>query len=253
MLISQASFIGIDPSSGRKPFIFAALNEDGKLLALDSGELEEVLAFVFGQEIATVVVNAPPRPNIGLVKKKLENQSLKHLHVRGTDMRLAEFLLRERGINISTTPSRVDFCSEWTQTGFELYSRLEKMTFKPYPTENAPRQVLETHPHAAFCALLGKLPLPKPTLEGRLQRQIILHEQGLSIKDPMAFFEEITRLRLMRGILPIESIYTAEELDALIASFTAFVAIQRPDDLTLVGAKEEGQIALPVGELKDKY
>jgi predicted nuclease with RNAse H fold len=253
MLFSHTTFIGIDPTAGRKPFTFAALDMDGKLLALTTCELDEVLAFVGGQQAATVAVNAPPRPNIGLVRKKLEKQSLTPSHVRGADMRLAEHLLRERGINVSATPSQTGFCSEWTQMGFDLYRRLEKMGFKPYPAAKASHQVLETHPHAAFCALLGQPPLPKPTLEGRLQRQVILHKQGLGIKDPMGFFEEITRHRLMHGVLPVELIYATGELDALVAAFTAFIAAQRPDELCFVGAKEEGRIALPVEELKERY
>ncbi len=67
------------------------------------------------------------------------------------------------------------------------------------PSEDTTHVWLETHPHAAFCALLGQLPLPKPTLEGRLQRQIVLYEQGMGIKDPMGFFEEITRHKLVAG------------------------------------------------------
>ena len=76
--------------------------------------------------------------------------------------------------------------------------------------------------------LLGQLPLPKPTLEGRLQRQLVLFEQDMGIKDPMEFFEEITRHRLLKGILPIECIYTSEELDALVAAFTAYLAVNQP-------------------------
>jgi hypothetical protein len=112
---------------------------------------------------------------------------------------------------------------------------------------------LETNPHAVFCALLGQLPLPKPTLEGRLQRQLALHAQGADITDPMDFFEEITRHRFLRGILPMEYIYTSEELDALAAAFTAWCVLNRPDEVIAVGEKEEGQLILPVAELREEY
>jgi len=262
MLSSHTSFIGIDPTAGRQPFTFAALDAECRLLALEGCELDEVLAFVGRQEVATVAVNAPSAPNIGMVKKKLEAQSLTpgygspksgYHYPRGVDMRLAEHELRGRGIIVSPTPGRAESCPEWMQLGFMLYRKLAGMGFQPYPAENATHQWLETHPHAAFCALLGQLPLSKPTLEGRLQRQLALYEMGVGIKDPMYFFEEITRHRLVKGILPLEAIYTPEQLDALVAAYTAYVAANKPDEILFIGAKEEGRIALPVGELKERY
>jgi len=252
MLFSHSAFVGLDPTSGRKPFTYAALDADGKLLALAAGELDEVLAFVSGQQAATVAVNAPPRPNLGLVRRKLEKQSLTPGHLRGADARMAEYDLRQRGIVVSATPSRAELCPEWIQLGFDLHRQLEKMGFKSFPAREGKYQVLETHPHAAFCVLLGQMPLPKPTLEGRLQRQLVLHERVLGIKDPMEFFEEITRFRLLKGILPLEFVYAAEELDALIAAYVAYLAANKPGDVSLVGAKEEGRIVLP-GEVKEKY
>jgi predicted RNase H-like nuclease len=130
---------------------------------------------------------------------------------------------------------------------------LNGMGFRPYPSENATHQWLETHPHAAYCALLGQILLPKPTLEGRLQRQLVLFEQDMGIKDPMEFFEEITRRRLLRGALPEEFIYSSEELDAIVAAFTAHLAASRPEEVVWVGDKQEGQIVLPVSGLKETY
>ncbi len=180
-------------------------------------------------------------------------QNLAPGQLRGSDMRQAESDLREHGISVLPTPSRIETCPAWMQMGFDLYRRLELAGFKQFPAENAPQQWLETHPHAAFCALLGQLPLPKPTLEGRLQRQIALYEQGAAIKDPMEFFEEITRHKLLHGILPMELVYAAEELDTLMAAYLAWCVLNCPQDMILIGDKQEGQIALPVAGLKEKY
>ncbi len=253
MLFSNTAFIGIDLSGGRHPFTYAVLDADCQLIALSSCEVEEVLEYLGNQHAAFVAINAPHCPNLGLVRKKMENQSLSSGHLRGVDMRLAEHELRECGISVSPTSSRPETCAAWMQTGFEFHGKLGGMGFKPFPTEDAPFQWLETHPHAAYCTLLGKLPLPKPTLEGRLQRQLVLYEQSMGIKDPMNFFEEITRHRLLRGVLPVEYIYTPEELDALVAAFTAFTAAHQPGKVTWVGNKQEGQIVLPVPELKEIY
>ena len=173
--------------------------------------------------------------------------------LRGVDMRMAEYELRQRGIAISTTPGREEMCPAWVQSGFALYRNMVEMGYKPYSSKAFPRQFLETHPHAAFCALLGQNPLPKPTLEGRLQRQLLLYEKGLGIKDPMDFFEEITRHRLLQGILPQELIHTSEQLDVLVTALTAFLAATKPEEVSLFGPASEGRILLPVRELKEKY
>jgi len=253
MLFSKNTFIGIDPSGGRHPFTYAALDQDCQLMALAAGELEEVLAFLAGQQATLVAVNAPRCPNKGLVRKILEDQTLAPAHLRGADMRLAEYELRQRGIAISPTSSQPETCAAWMQTGFDFYHRLDAAGFKPYPSTNATHQWLETHPHAAYCALLGHLLLPKPTLEGRMQRQLLLYEQEIGLNDPMEFFEEITRHRLLKGVLPMEFIYSAEELDAIVAAFTAYMGANHPDQVILVGDKQEGQIVLPVSGLINTY
>ncbi|HEY5156630.1 MAG TPA: DUF429 domain-containing protein, partial [Anaerolineales bacterium] len=150
-------------------------------------------------------------------------------------------------------PCRPETCSGWMQSGFDLYSMLIEAGFEPFPTDKANHQWLETHPHAAFSALLGQLPLPKPTLEGRLQRQLVLHANDLGIKDPMGFFEEVTRHWLLKGVLPMGHIYNPEELDALVAALTAYQVVRNPKEVVGVGDKEEGQIILPVSHLNEIY
>jgi predicted nuclease with RNAse H fold len=253
MLFSPMTFVGVDPTAGRHPFTYAALDQNCELIAMDAGEIDEVLAFLTGQQAVLVAVNAPPHPNKGLVRSRLEQQSLSLGHLRGSDMRQAEYELRECGISVSPTPSRPEACSAWMQMGFDFYRRLESAGFKQYPADEASHRWLETHPHAAFCALLGQLPLPKPTLEGRLQRQIALYEQGVGIKDPMEFFEEITRHKLLRGILPMDLIYASEELDTIIAAYVAYSAYCHPQNMKFIGDAQEGQLALPVADLKERY
>jgi hypothetical protein len=249
----SSSFVGIDPTAGRHPYTFAALNQERQLIALAAGDIDAVLAFLIDYQAITVAVNAPPRTNMGLVRRNLEKQNLAPGQLRGSDMRQAESDLREHGILVSPTPSRTEACPGWMQMGFDLYGSLEQVGFSQYPAETKPLEWLETHPQAAFCALLGKFPLPKPSLEGRLQRQIALYERGLGIKDPMDFFEEITRHKLLHGMLPMEFVYAAEELDALVAAYMAFCVINCPQETMLVGDKAEGQIALPVAYIKDRY
>ncbi|MEZ0395655.1 MAG: DUF429 domain-containing protein [Anaerolineales bacterium] len=246
-------FVGIDPTAGRQPFTLAALGGDGRLAALRSGELDEVMAFLDGPASVCVAVNAPQRPNTGLVRRRLEGQRSTPTPLRGADLRLAEAELRQRGIPVSITPGRRELCAAWQQAGFDLYARLQARGFRPYPAEGAAFQFLETHPHAAFCALLGQAPLSKPSVEGRLQRQLILFEAGMGLRDPMDFFEEITRHKLLKGLLPLDVIYAPEELDALVAAYTAYRAATAPEEVCMVGDAEEGRLVLPVGVLKESY
>ncbi len=253
MLFADSVYVGIDPTSGRKAFSYAALDRELNLVSLGDGELEDVMAFLGAQQAATVAINAASRVNKGLVRKQLEQQSLTPGHqFRGVDLRVAEYELRERGIAVGGTPAREELCAAWVQAGFALYSKLSKVGFSPYPGGGSYR-LLETHPHACFCALLGQSPLPKPTLEGRLQRQVVLHDRGVRMKDPMDFFEEITRYKLIRGVLPLELIYAPEMLDALAAAFTAWLAAEKPSEVTRVGHDQEGYITLPAATLREKY
>lgn len=251
---SGSAYIGIDPAAGVKDFGYAVLDGNLGLVTLAEADMEEMVAFLAGQEAAFVAVNAPAGVNRGLVKNKLAAAgSGPRRAVRGVDIRLAEYELRERGIAVAGTPAREEYCPSWMQAGFALYEKLSRSGYKPFPSDGAGCQVLETHPFACFCVLAESIPFPKPTLEGRLQRQLILNDRGLRIKDAMVFFEEITRFKLMRGLLPKDVLYSAEQLDVLVAAYTAWLSDKHPGEVTRVGDKEEGQIILPVRQLKETY
>jgi hypothetical protein len=101
--------------------------------------------------------------------------------------------------------------------------------------------------------MAGQVPAARLSLEGRLQRQIILYEHGLGIKDPMDFFEEITRYKLAKGIWPVELLYLPDQLDALAAAFTAWMTLHKKDSISMVGDPKEGMVVLPGKDLKEKY
>ena len=255
MLFNETTFIGIDPTAGKRPMAYAALDRDLHPLALGDGDMDAVMAFLGGQQAAIVAVNAPRQPNQGLMKRPYVRESLAPVPVPGRweGFRVAEYMLYQRKIRIPRTRASVESCPVWMQVGFEVYRRLGGLGYKPYLTPDAPCQMMEVYPHAAFTVLLNGAPFPKTSLEGRLQRQLLLHNQGLHIPDPMRVFEEITRYRLLQGILPLEDLYSSHELDALVGAFTAWVAATSPEGVTVLGAAEEGQIVLPSAELQAKY
>jgi predicted nuclease with RNAse H fold len=239
-------YIGIDPASGNKDFSYAALDDHLDLVELAEADTEEMVALVSRQESAFVAINSPSSVNRGLVKQKLADEhSGPGRSVRGADIRLAEYELRARGIAVAGTPSREEFCPSWMQVGFALYRRLSEIGFKPYGSDGSGCQVLETHPFACYCALADGIPLSKATLEGRLQRQLILNDKGLRIKDGMEFFEEITRFKLLRGSLPMKYVLPQAEINAWLAAYSAWLAAHAPQKLKPFGDTEEGLIFLP--------
>lgn len=255
MFSSGSSFIGIDPTAGRKPFAYAALDPDLRPVALGVGSLDEVLAFTAGQHQTVVAVCAPRRPSQRLMER---SEIRDHLNPsprpgRWTSFRLAEYLLRQHGISCYKTPPDEKACPNWMQMGFHLYKRLEQMGYQPYPSQKPGLQWLEVYPHASFCSLLGHVPLPKNTLEGRLQRQLVLHKQKIGIPDPMEFLKGVTSQQVLQGSLAMDNLYKQGTLDALVAAYTAWQAVTHPNQVTSLGDASEGVVVLPVPELKRRY
>lgn len=255
MLFSQTTFIGIDPSAGQRPFVYAAVDHELNLLALGQGRLDDMLAFSAGQRAAVVAVCGPRQPNQGVMTRPQIRRQLNPPPRPGrwVDFRLAEYQLRQHGISVPQIPDQVEKAANWIQMSFNLFNGLKNLGYQLYLDDEATCQMLEVYPFAAFTVLLGVTPFPKYTLEGRLQRQMILHDLRLKVSDPMRFFEEITRHKLLRGVLPTEQLLSAPELDALVAAYTAWQAALHPEEIMLVGDPQEGQIVLPVAELRPQY
>ena len=121
-----------------------------------------------------------------------------------------------------------------------LKKKLAQAGFAPYLKKSALKQWIEMNSRDCFHGLAGWSPLPPRTFEGRIQRALILFEQGLRINDPMDFFEEITRHHVLMGVFPKESLYSAAELDALIAAYAAWATVRQPVLVDVSGNKLDG-------------
>lgn len=255
MLFKDTVFIGIDPPSSEKSLTYAALDQDLNLIALSRADISEVSAFAGGQKAAFVAVNAPRRLNQGLMKQESIRNSLSPQPNPGrwTAFRLAEYTLFQKNIRITNTPSDLNSCPGWMRNGFTLYRNLIEFGYQDFPLEKHEKQMLEVYPHAAFTVLLKRVPFLKKTLEGRLQRQLLLHSLSVDVPDPMRIFEEFTRYKILRGQLPLEGLFSVEELESLIAAYTAWKAAVEPDEVTRMGNPKEGEIILPSTDLKLKY
>lgn len=253
MLFTNTTFIGIDPTRGTSKITYAALNQDLRPIAIGSGSLDNVLAFVGGQHNAFVAVNAPQGLNHGLLAKLNSKTPVSSAPRNVKQYRLAEYELWKRDIRIYHTPANKKECKPWMRTGFKLYQGLIDLAYHAYPAKSAQKQYIEVSPHACYCAWLENIPLAHSSLEGRLQRQLILYDLGLEIPDPMRFFEEITRYRLLQGRLPAGIPYSSPELNVLAMAFAAWTAANHPDQVTFLGHLKEGRILVPVGQLKSRY
>jgi hypothetical protein len=223
-------FIGVEVlhSAGRvrKAYVYAALDVDRELLAIGQGDQDEVLAYLGGQAAAIVAIGAPRSIKSGSARK-------------------GETELEAAGYPLQRTPASLKGCQRWMKEGFKLFHRLADFGYAPFPNAEADRQSIETRADAIFWRLLGgKLPLPD-SLEGRLQRQLILADQELPVPDAMDFFMEITRFKLVQGELPLTNIHSTEELSALAAARVAWLAGCEPDQIELLGEDPASQIALP--------
>lgn len=125
----------------------------------------------------------------------------------------------------------------------DLKEKLMQAGFKPFSHRSDPKQLIETNAQDCFNALGGHKLFPRRALEGRLQRSAILFEQGLQITDPVDVFEEITRYKLIQGILPLENLPSSNELDALVAAYLAWMSVNRPGQVV-----PKGEFVLPAQE-----
>ncbi len=255
MLFQNTVFIGIDPPSGSESITYAVIDKDRNLLALSRVDLNSLLAFIAGQQSAVVAINSPRRPNQGLMADGAVRAGLDPNPSPGRWMnfRVAEYQLFQANLRIPHTPARPGECPTWMQTGFSLYRKLAEFGFRDYKGENKTQMMLEVYPHAVFAALLERIPFKKKSLEGRLQRQLCLHAQDIAVPDPMKLFEEITRYRILQGIMPLEKLFQVENLEALAAAFTAWKTTLFPDQVTSIGDPREGEIVIPVQKLRARY
>jgi predicted nuclease with RNAse H fold len=257
MLFTDGVFVGVDPTAGIKPLHYAALDRKLNVVAMDEGDLETVLAFIAALDKTFVAVDSPQAPNRGLMGRPEVRRQF-NLRPGGRtwrQWRVCEYELRRRNIRIYNTPADELDAKAWVRLGIELFRRLKKMGMRMYEAdaEVKTRMLIEARAHAGFTALLEHRPFLKHTLEGRLQRQLVLYLEGVDIPNPMQALEEITRHRLLTGNLPLDVLYSHEQLDALMGAYTAYLVAVKPEKVLQLGELEEGLITLPIAELQDFY
>jgi predicted nuclease with RNAse H fold len=257
MSSATRTYVGIDPTAGTRPMNFAAIDRDLRILSLEKGDMEAVLSFVHGLGQAVVAIDAPQSPNQSLMADPVVRARY-GLPAHGdtwAGWKVCEYELRRRNVRLYRTPGKESEAPRWVRKGFALYRRLKASHFELF-VQGQPlgsRGLLEVHPHACFTVMLGRRPFLKGTLEGRLQRQLVLYLEGVDVPDPLRSLEEITRHHLLQSRLLLPDLYDHDQLDSLVAAYTAFLASEQPGRVSQVGDIEEGRITLPTDELLDFY
>jgi hypothetical protein len=243
-----ADYLGVHIASGKTPYFLTVYRGGQRLEFLESVALEDVLEWAAVDGDIFLAINAPSRLNQGLLAKPemLPPDLPAPSAAQQNRMRLVEYELKQAGLPVGGTPDTLLKCPRWMQRGFTLYERLGEMGFVPYPAQESGKQWLEIKADAAVQRLLKCAPYRARTIEGQLQRQLLLHEIGLPVPDPMAFLEEVSRYRLLNGILPLDDLLPPGALNALLAAYIAQLAHQSPGKVTRFGSAHEGVITLPV-------
>ena len=244
---NQAIFMGIDPSIQGGLLAYAHLDIHLHPTMVGLGGLEEVLGIVGEMQPKMIGIGAPPNLNGGIISnsdKRIE-RGIPIGRGRPMDCRVGEFEILQRGIEIYRTPSLEEKTKGWMREGFEVYKRLETMGFSSYHENSGGQLWIEAPTETCYWLWLERKPMAPDSLEGRIQRQLSLYDLGMDIPDPMLFFEEITRYRLLKGILVEDGLYASAELHALAGAYMAWAVIQRPEEVTFLGDAEEGQFAVP--------
>jgi len=250
---SEKVFAGIDLSTSRQGLTVALLTARLDILSLKRqtpGEtIGELTAFT---EIA-VAVGGPLRPPaLNAAPGPPGEGPQPGPTARRT--RAADGELSRRGIPVRRPPGSAGDAPAWMRSGFDLARELAARGFAQGKDACAESRVLlEIQPAACASVLLGRLPYARDSLEGRIQRQLVLLLERVALPDPMDALEELTAHHILSGRMELKGILGAGELDALLAAFTAWRAHARPDAVAWLGDDADGWICLPGKELLEKY
>ncbi|MEN8241500.1 MAG: DUF429 domain-containing protein [Chloroflexota bacterium] len=255
MLFTSETYIGIDPSRGKKAISYTALNKSLEPVGGGKGELAEVVAFIGGQQQAVVGVVGPSALNQQILMDPERRTALLIPISRGRpgDMRVAEHLLKQRGLPVYRTPSSGGKIPGWMETAFGLHGKLHQLGFAGSGADpTAERMVIECVPEVCFRAWISGEIMAANLFFGRLQRQLCLYNLGVDIADPMDFFEEITRHRVLHGQVPEGDIWSPSQVQCFAAAYLAWQAKNQPDQVGRVGVVGEGFITVPAVLIEEK-
>jgi hypothetical protein len=241
-------YLGIHPSTGKSPLTFCILNRWRKLVEKGSVEADVLIRKIDPQNSYLVCINGPGRLNNGRMNNADVRVSLglNPTSKQWTNLRQAEYELAKEGIKTSRTPDKLEDCSQSVKLSVNLIQQLDQIGFEAYPNDDAPKRWMESPAKISFQNLLRMKPFSEKSILGRIQRQLLLCESQLPIQDPMVFFEEVTRYRMLQGNLPMDHIESDVAINAMLMAYIAWMADNRQRQIQIHGESKEGFIVLPI-------
>jgi hypothetical protein len=161
MSVNFSTFIGVEACADRmQPFTYVVIDRDLVIRAIGSGGLKDAFAFLAGQENAIAAINSPMTTNRGLLKREEIRQRLSPSSPLShwANIRLVEYELLQRGIQVPHTPSSKKRSPRWMRLGFQLFDEIHKLGYETYPHASAEKQYFECQGEAVFWNLLGHSP-----------------------------------------------------------------------------------------------
>jgi hypothetical protein len=244
------SYGGIDV--GRGHFFACAMNASERSVSFPEGELSlvETLVWLDDNNVQTVCIDAPPRPNQQLLGRRLPaNADINH------NRRVGEFQLGIGGC-YGTPQARPDPSDSngWMASGMDLFSALEERKHWSIDLGSGTGELFETHPTYGFKALLG---FRDGELVGDVQRHVTDPERLLRPKRPRNRGGHQQRIELLSRALQDVGIELTDDLlerwetsiDFVDATFCALLAYWRAtgwSGIRPIGAPQEGSIYLYV-------
>lgn len=250
---SNRVFAGVDLSTGKRGLTVALLSSRLDVRSLKLRTLDEAAEELSSWAEITVALCGPLRP--WQAEAAGESSAGEDPHAgRRKPIRAADAELARRGIPVRRTSAPESAAPAWMRSGFTLARDLTDRGFlEGRQVRESLRVLIETNPAACSAVLLGRLPFGRGTLEGRIQRQLVLLREKVALPDPMDALEELTAHHLLSGQLGLNGILKTEDLDALLAAYTAWRAFTSPDAVSWLGCDAEGWLCLPVKDLLEKY
>ncbi|AGF55949.1 putative nuclease with RNAse H fold [Clostridium saccharoperbutylacetonicum] len=238
------NFIGIDVHL--HSVVAAVIDENLNIIDVSNVSFEEVINMIHEYLPIVIAIDAPSSLNKGLMNDEEYRKNIGRKINGHYNKKVSEYELSRRGINPFPTPDNIEKVRSrndlsWMEQGFWLYNNLLDKGYKLLDQNNyvdsMEKGIVEVFPHASFSTLAGQLLQNKNTDEGLNQRWLLLQQLGLNNLD-----------FIMKAVKRKDK---DDYLDAIVAAYTGY-AISNGKG-SFVGDATEGQIALPIRDIKESY
>lgn len=237
-------FTGIDVHL--RSVVISTIDEKLNVIEVEEVSFVEAVNRVELYSPAIVAIDAPANLNTGLMNDEKYRTSIGSKIKGHYNKKVSEYELSRRGINPFSTPDsigkiRIRNHLSWMEKGFWIYETLMGKGYillneKNY-LDNKDNGVIEVFPHASFSTLAGEILPNKNSDEGINQRYILLEKAEFNNLESI-----LSRLKRRDK---------DDYLDSLVAAYTGYLIYTGKG--SFVGDIDEGQIALPVSNIKDSY